>query len=137
MSKKLFYLLSFTWGLPLTLCGYVAALFLMATGHRPCRFGACWHFTVGKRYWGGLNLGPVIFTQQGASESLKCHEHGHGIQNCFMGPLILPLVLLSAARYHVRGWRAARGDVLKPSDAWWFEGQATKIGTRYIRGKEG
>ena len=137
MKRKLFYLLSLTWGLPLTICGYAVALFLMASGHRPRRFGACWYFIIGKTYWGGLNLGPVFLTDKMDDEDLKCHEHGHGIQNCFMGPLILPLVLLSAARYHDRERRVKRGEVLKPYDAWWFEGQATKLGTRYIRGKEG
>lgn len=137
MKRKLFYLLSLTWGLPLTICGYAVALFLMARGHRPRRFGACWYFIIGKTYWGGLNLGPIILTDKMDSEPLKCHEHGHGIQNCIMGPLILPFVLLSALRYHVRDWKAARGEVLKPYDSWWFEGQATKLGTRYIRGKEG
>lgn len=137
MNKKLFYILSLTWGLPLTVCGAVVALFLMATGHRPHRWGACWYFIVGKRYWGGLNFGPVFLTDKMDYEHTKCHEHGHAIQNCFIGPFILPLVVLSALRYHVRDWKAARGEVLKPYDSWWFEGQATKIGTRYIRGKEG
>lgn len=137
MKQKIFYILSFTWGLPLTICGLAVALFLMATGHSPRRWGDCWYFIIGKRYWGGLNLGPVILTDKMDSESLKCHEHGHAIQNCIMGPLILPFVLLSAARYHDRARRAGRGEVLKPYDAWWFEGQATKLGKRYIRGKEG
>ena len=137
MSRKWFYILSLTWGLPLTICGAVVALFLLATGHRPHRWGACWYFVIGKTYWGGLNLGPIFLCQNGATDHLKSHEHGHAIQNCFMGPLILPLVLLSATRYHDRERRARRGEVLKPYDAWWFEGQATKLGTRYIRGKEG
>ena len=137
MKKTLFLLLSITWGLPLTFCGLVVALFLMATGHSPRRWGDCWYFIVGKRYWGGLNLGPIFLTDKMDHEHTKCHEHGHGIQNCFMGPLILPFVLASAARYHDRERRVKRGEVLPPYDAWWFEGQATKLGIRYVRGKEG
>ena len=137
MNKKLFYILSFTWGLPLTICGAVVALFLLATGHRPHRWGACRYFIVGKTYWGGLNLGPIFLTDKLDNKHTKCHEHGHAIQNCFLGPLILPLVILSATRYHVRARRACRGEVLKPYDAWWFEGQATRLGVAYIRGKEG
>ena len=137
MKKSIFLILSFTWGLSLTICGCLAGIFLLATGHRPQKWGMGWFFAVGRSKWGGLNLGPIFLCQRNASDNLKCHEHGHGIQNCFMGPLILPLVLLSAARYHDRERRAMRGEVLKPYDAWWFEGQATSLGTRqYLRKEE-
>lgn len=130
MNKKVFYALSFTWGLPLTLCGLIVALFLLGTGHRPKRFGWAWCFEFGKP-WGGLNLGSIFLCQKGASDSLKCHEFGHAIQNCFFGPLIIPLVIGSAARYHDMNRRQRHGKPVPDYDAWWFEGQATKLGTKY------
>lgn len=131
MNKKLFYLLSLAWGLPMTICGALVALSLIVTGHRPKRFAWGWYFEIGKTYWGGLNLGPVFLCQHRASGNLKCHEFGHAIQNCWMGPLIIPLVIGSAARYHTMNRRERQGKPLPDYDAWWFEGQATKLGTKY------
>lgn len=136
MKKGLFYLLSLTWGLPLTLVGGVVAGALRLCGIKPFRFGLCLCFEVG-RSWGGLNLGLVILCGRGASDRIKRHEHGHAIQNCRLGPLILPLVLASAARYHDRNRRAKRGETLPPYDAWWFEGQATALGDQYFQEMEG
>ena len=137
MKKSIFYLLSLTWGLPMTICGAVVALVLWLHGIKAARYGLCWHYRVGKGLWGGMNLGPVFLTQREPTERLKRHEHGHALQNSFMGPLILPFVILSVLRYHDRERRVKRGEVLPPYDAWWFEGQATKLGTRFIKGKEG
>lgn len=130
MTRKKFYILSCTWGLPLTLVGFAAALFLLATGHRPRRWGNCWYFIVGKKYWGGLNLGPIFFTDKLDHENTKCHEHGHAIQNCFLGPLMIPLVLCSSIRYHYINYLVKRGLPTPDYDAWWFEGQATSLGEK-------
>ena len=131
MNKKLFYLLNLTWGSPLTLCGAVVALYLRVTGHHPHRWGGCWYFNVGRKSWGGLNLGLVFLTDHNDSVYTKNHEFGHAIQNCYLGPLILPLVLCSAIRYHYLDYLEDKGKPVPLYDSWWFEGQATKLGTRY------
>lgn len=131
MNKKAFVLLSFTWGLPMTLCGILVALFLIGAGHRPKRFLWGWCFEIGEG-WGGFNLGVVFLCQKGASDNLKCHEFGHAIQNCMWGALMpFAVHLPSAARYWSREWKAAHGEDLPPYDAVWYEGQATRFGLKY------
>lgn len=131
-KRFLFYLLSFTWGLPLSLVGLVTAGFLLATGHRPEKHGPCFFFRVGKKPWGGLEMGPVFLTDQRASEHIRNHECGHGFQNCLLGPFMILLVTIpSAVRYWVRHFQAMKGKVLGDYDAVWFEGGATRWGEKY------
>lgn len=131
MNNRLYYILSFTWGLPLTLCGLLVALSLMAAGHCPKRFLWGWCFEVGKR-WGGLNLGIVILCEKGASDRLKSHEFGHSLQNCLWG-FFTPFVvhIPSAVRYQWYIRKEAQGEDLPPYDAAWYEGQATRWGLKY------
>lgn len=134
MNKKVFYILSFTWGLPLTIAGGLLALVMLGSGFTPRRFGGCMYFEVGKG-WGGLNLGLVFLCQVGASDHLKTHEFGHSIQNCMWGAFTPFVVHLpSIVRYWSREWKAAHGEDLPPYDAVWFEGQATRLGEKYLRG---
>lgn len=133
MNKKLFYILSLTWGLPMTICGALVALSLIVTGHRPKRFAWGWYFEIGRTSWGGLSLGPVMITQYGASDYLRSHEHGHALQNCVYGPFILPLVLYSVIRYHVRNALARRGRCLPGYYDQWFEAQASEWGQKFMK----
>lgn len=132
LSKKLYYLLSFTWGLPLTLVGGLVALALLIMGHRPRRFGWCLYFEVGEN-WGGLEFGPIFLCNRNPSWHIKKHEFGHSIQNCFWGPLMIFVICIpSAIRYWFRKLKKSRGSEATPYDSIWFEGQATKLGTDYI-----
>lgn len=133
MKKARFYLLSLTWGLPLSLCGVVIALFLRVTGHRPHRWGGCWYFNVGRKYWGGLNLGLVFLTDHGDRVHTKNHEFGHAVQNCYLGPIMLVLWLCSTIRYHYLNYLERKGKPLPEYDSWWFEGQASEYGYEYIK----
>ena len=132
MSRKTFYTLSFTWGLPLTICGLLVAVSLMFVGYRPKRFGWAWCFEVGKG-WGGLDLGLIILCGKGSSNTLKAHEYGHSIQNTKYGWAMVFLTLASAARYWyytiMEDWL---GKKLPPYESWWFEVQATEIGLENI-----
>ena len=131
VRRSRFYLLSLTWGLPLTLCGLTVAAVLRGMGYRSVCYHGARLFTLG-RGWGGLSLGPVLLTCSDASDRLRRHELGHAIQNCCYGPFILPLVLLSVLRYHLRERRIRLGLPLTPYDSWWFEGQATALGTAAV-----
>ena len=128
MSAFLFYLLSFTWGLPITLVGCFAALFLRSCGFRCKRTGYCFCFRV-KRGWGGLSLGIFTFVSDEAPEKVLWHEHGHGLQNCVFGPFMPFLVSIpSAVRYWYR--RLIKNKTRKPYENAWFEAQATRMGIR-------
>lgn len=133
MKKAIFIVLSFTWGIALTVCGAAAAVILRLGGNRPIRYGFCMHFEIGKTSWGGLSIGPVIITQHGASDYLRSHEHGHALQNCVYGPFILPLVLYSVIRYHVRNALSRRGRCLPCYYDQWFEAQASEWGQKFMK----
>lgn len=127
-QKFIFYFLSFTWGIVLTLAGLIVAGVLLLAGKKPKKHGWCWYFEVGGRRWGGLNLGLIFLTGPYPLESTKDHEFGHAIQNCMYGPLMLFLVTIpSAIRYWYRELRYhRRGKTPKTDyDSIWFERQAT------------
>lgn len=129
-NKIAFYILSFTWGIPMTLIGLIAAGVLLCAGYRPKRWGGCWYFNVGEN-WGGVELGLVFLTDNNDTIHTKNHEFGHAIQNCFFGPLMPFIVCIpSAIRYWYRELRYNRRG-LRPTtnyDDIWFEGQATELG---------
>lgn len=130
MKKFSYWLLSLTWGLPMTLIGLIVALVLLITGHKPHRFGYTFYFKVGKS-WGGLELGALFITDANPSKHTLYHEHGHGFQNLWWGPLF-PFVIgiPSAIRYWYRElhyWRKGKVPSTRYDDIW-FEGQATALG---------
>lgn len=129
MLEILFYILSFTWGLPLTLIGASVALVLTFKGYKPKRYGYCIFYEVGEN-WGGLNLGLFCFISKNVSKSTKQHEFGHGLQNCLYGILTPFIVTIpSAIRYWYRRIRQEKGLInITPYDAVWFEKQATEWG---------
>lgn len=138
ISDREFYLRSFTWGLPVNLCGAVVAAGLLLTGHKPEKFGNCINFTVG-RNWGGGSMGVFMLSSKNASRRLKEHEHGHSIQNCFYGPFMLLVNLRSSTRYlYRRGVKAIwPGKKLPPYDSVWFEAEATQLGHQYMESRDG
>ena len=135
MTKTAFYLLSFTWGLPTTLAGCIWAGIHLLRGHRPKKWGYCWYFEYGERYWGGMSLGIFFFKDKSLGVHIKNHEHGHAVQNCYFGPL-MPFVVAvpSFTRYWYREYlkRVRHRMPSTPYDSVWFEGQATRLGTELI-----
>lgn len=134
MNKFKFYLLSFTWGLPMTLIGCIVALILLVIGKKPKKYGYGFHFEIGND-WGGLSLGIVLITDKTPSEHIKMHEVGHGLQNCYWG-VLMPFVICipSAIRYWYRELKYYRKGKTPPTkyDDIWFEGDASKRGTEFI-----
>lgn len=130
-NKRVFYLLSFTWGLPLTLIGCLVGLVLIIVGYKPKKYGHCLYFEVGEN-WGGLEFGPLFLVNKEPSEYIKMHEAGHGVQNCLFGPLMLVIVIMSAIRYWYRDFRKQSGNPCQTeySDIW-FEKQADILGEKY------
>lgn len=132
-DRRKFYLLSFTWGLPMNLAGAFVALVMLLTGHKPRRHGPCVYFQAGKN-WGGMDWGMFIVVCKNHSEAMLDHEMGHAMQNCHFG-FLMPFIvgLPSSSRYW---FRRVREDKLKKAsktayDSAWFEGQATRLGFEY------
>ena len=133
MTNKQFYLLSFTWGLIMTVIGLISALVLICTGHKPKAYGRCLHFTVGEN-WGGVSLGIVIITDTTPTDHTLRHEHGHALQNVKYGVAFPFIVAIpSFIRYWVREIQYRSGHPPKTDyDAIWFEKEATELGTEYV-----
>ena len=132
-SKKQFYTLSFTWGIIMTLVGCLVAAVLLATGHKPKKWGYCWYFEVGTG-WGGLELGIFFLTSKNPGNHTRNHEHGHAFQNCMYGPGMIVISIMSACRYWYREFKYHRKGITPPTsyDDEWYEGEATKLGTEFI-----
>lgn len=135
LRRTLFYIVSFTWGLPMTLVGLVVILFSL-----PFKKVHIYH---GRLYaawgngWGGVELGCFFVCSKDCQyDSIMLHECGHGIQNCIWGPLMLFVVCIpSAFRYWYREFKYHRKGLTPPTkyDDIWFEGQATRWGKKYIK----
>lgn len=97
------------------------------------RHGYCWYINIGKN-WGGITLGMFFLTDRADRDSAKWHKHGHAIQNCIWGPLMLFVITIpSAIRYCYRTIRYTHKHITAPVryDAIWFEKSASKVGRRY------
>lgn len=132
MTKKQFYIQNLTWGLLMNIVGFLVALFLLISGHKPKKSGAVICFEVGEG-WGGLNLGLVILVCKDASDLTKVHEFGHAIQNAKYG-LLMPFIVCipSAIRYWIREFQYRSGNPPK-TDYYdiWFEAEASRLGIDY------
>ena len=128
LSKKQFYLLSFTWGLPMSLVGLVVCGILKNLGYKPQKYGHCYRIEIGKS-WGGLCLGWLFLTGKNPSEHTKNHELGHGYQNACLYGWIMPILsIISAVRY----WLCVFG-VKIDYYSWRFEAQASEIGDEIMK----
>ena len=135
MNKKLYYALSYTWGLPLNLIGLLVEIFLLLFGLKPEKYGPCRAYKVG-RNWGGFELGHVIIVNKDPSEHILNHEFGHSIQNAVLGPFYLIVIWIpSMVRYQYRELQKHinKDKELPAYDSIWFEGSATKLGYKYIQ----
>lgn len=120
-------------GWALSLIGLIVYGVLRLFGQKPKDYkGICPYFEIGK-YWGGLEMGWFFICCKNCGDSTKRHEVGHGIQNAAVGGLrMLAYSIGSAARYW---WREIFG-AKTPYDSWFFEGDATRLGTEYVRNIE-
>ena len=134
-NKFLFYFLSFTWGLPVTLVGCIVGMVLLVTGHKPKKYGYCYYFEVGNG-WGGLELGVIFLVNKNPSIHTRNHEHGHAFHNCWFGPFMPFVVSIpSAFRYWYRTlFYHNKGTLPKTKyDDVWFEGTASSLGSNFMK----
>ena len=128
---KLFWLLSLTWGLPLTLLGFtfllINVLTLSITSVKIVEGRLVFR---SRLMFGGICLGGFIFVSKNAKTSTIYHEIGHSVQNIMWGVLFLPVIGIPSFV------RAALWNKLlskrKGANYYyiWFERQATNIGNR-------
>lgn len=135
LSKRSYYLLSFSWGLIITLTGCLISLALLIAGYKPQRNKYGWSFILNLNNC-GFSMGPAAFVCKNPSKHMLEHEFGHSIQNCYFGPLFIFLVALpSMIRFWYREYLVKSGkktySQLPPYDAAWFEGGASELGSRY------
>lgn len=137
LTKKKFYILSFTWGILMTLIGFIVAAIFLLTKHKAHKNVYGWYFVTGKG-WGGVDLGMISIVNENPSRDLLNHEFGHAVQNCYWGILFIPIIAIpSAVRYWYREYlvrfRNKNYWDLPDYDSIWFEGQATNIGNEYYK----
>lgn len=131
--RALYYILNLTWGLPMTLVGWVSGVCLMAMGVTPRKWGGCTWYSVGE-CWGGLNLGLTVITDKNPTDHVLNHEFGHSIQNARYG-LLFPLVVAipSVVEYWKNTIAENNGKVFETYDTTWYEREATDLGDKYIK----
>ncbi len=133
-SRAVYLILTYTWGLPMALTGLFTGAVLMIMGNRPVKYGWNICFEFEKISW-GVSFGNVFISPKHNSEELKMHEHGHGIQNIYLG-FFMPLVvsLPSAVRFWFREIREKkfRKKLKKEYDSIWFERSASISGKKFM-----
>lgn len=133
----LWWIIQCTWSLPMTLIGCIVALCLVIFGKKkPVKYGWCYCFECDVNW--GLELG-VFFIAPPKSKSTKNHEHGHAIQNIYLGPFAVTCVSLpSCIRFWWRELKRKKNPKCKLPlyDKIWFEGQASQSGKAFIKSLE-
>ena len=129
--KKLYYILTWTWGILMSLVGGVVSLYLSMKGRIKDTYYWIGAYKVGKNeYWGGCSLGCIYLRDFGtSSDSLNYHEFGHTMQNTLFGPFALFLCFIpSMFRYLKFRSNDKKGIPNKPYSNIWFEASATECG---------
>ncbi len=140
----IYYVLSYTWGLLMTIVGWVTygfiKLFLRKKIVTSGKFGPSRYIMIGKN-WGGLSLGTNFLLADGMgptwTQHTGEHECGHTFQNALLGPLFLFLVFIpSVIRYWYQTSQVKKHKPTKEYDSIWFEGCASDAGAYLAQMKE-
>ena len=147
----IFWILSCTWGIIMTSIGAIATLGLNLIKLISKLFkkdlaikthlNGCAFITEVGGNWGGVELGAFALcgnyskTNKYWFEHTRKHEFGHAIQHCLLGPLFIFIVAIpSACRYWYNRIAESKGKKFPADwyDSIWFEGGATRWGTKII-----
>jgi len=139
----LYYILIFTWGLPLTLLGLLLTIFLLPFG-KIRRYNYIYYIELNTNGRWGFAMGNMfVVSHPNTSLMVKSHEFGHTVQNAILGPLMILLVAIpSVVRFHYRAWYRKKHafhplKVKMPAyDSIWFEHSANIIGNNSISLRE-
>lgn len=97
-------------------------------GCKPQDYHGIPYFAIGS-VWGGVSFGWFFIMGKNNGTHTMNHEVGHIVQNAMVGGFpMLWYTICSAVRYWKRRIFGAKTDY----DAWWFEGQASALGTEFI-----
>lgn len=95
--------------------------------------GICPYFEIGTGC-DGVEFGWFFVCGKNASERIRNHEVGHIVQNALVGGVPTAVYSLgSFARY----WKRRLFGATTAYDDWWFEGQATELGTAFVEKVKG
>lgn len=137
--RWLYYILALTWGLPLTLVGFIItfALWIYKLFRwKKVKFESyLWVYSIKiGSFWGGFETGLMFVRDWLSGEYVNYHEFGHSFQNCLFGPLQLIWSLSSAIRYWYRKLKYENRGKIPPTnyDSYWFEDAATQCG-KYLK----
>lgn len=137
----LYWLLNLTWGIIPSFIGFFAFLFAVLCRKGKIHPNGCFIIVEFGGNWGGVSFGYFTFTGGYSQNSpdwydhTRKHEFGHTLQNAILGPFQIFLVdIPSICRYHYMRIERARGTKFSSDwyDSVWFEGTATKYGTKVI-----
>lgn len=116
-------------GLPLSVFGVIVYFVLRLFGCEPKDYnGVCRYFEIGKGSW-GLEFGWFFICGRNASNAIKNHEVGHGVQNAVCGGFRMLLCFFASA---LRFWYRRIFKIKTPYGAWWYEGNASQLGDEFI-----
>lgn len=129
MKSFIYYFLQFTYGILMNVIGLLAFLITICFTHNVHRHYHSFYTTT-KKQFGGISLGIFVIVCND-SDYLLNHEFGHSYQNIMFGPLFVFVVAIpSLIRAGYFNYRTSKGLPNKEYDSIWFEGQATRIGTK-------
>lgn len=123
LKITLFWLLSLTWGLALTLLGFIFLLInLLTLSITDVKIVEGRIVFRSRLMFGGICLGGFIFVSKDAGIGIVYHEIGHSVQNILWGLLFLPVIGIPSIVCAAIG--------IKNYEDLWFERQATTIGNK-------
>lgn len=128
---KLFWLLSLTWGLIMTLIGFLFYLInLLTLSTINVKMFKSRIVVRSKIMQGGVSMGLFVFLDTRANDSVLYHEMGHSVQNIVWGVLFLPVIgipsFVRAALWNKFLSKRKGANYYSI----WFERQATEFGER-------
>lgn len=96
LTRVLYVILQFTWGILQNICGVLTRLVVLIRCGKDAKMG-CFHGAVMTRWkkTHSMGLGMFIFYGHGDApdaENIKSHEFGHTVQSAWLGPLFLPVI---------------------------------------------
>ena len=111
IDYRLFYLIQWTWGLPVNLIGALCFLFCKLRGYKSENFGYA-HITYVPWNAGGISIGTFIFIRADHPSktwtyNARIHEYGHTWQCLLLGPLYLLVIGIPSSVWcnFFAGWR--------------------------------
>ena len=135
LFSTMFWLVSLTWGILLTIPGLIMGCIAILLGGKPHRNGCTFIVEIG-RNWGGFSLGPVALCCESSLDDVawythtRAHEFGHSIEHLILGPLHLFLVIIPSA---IRYWCLRKFGYRHSYDYAIFEYTASKWGYYWMK----